>query len=229
MVDFIQDYSGQGQAGGASFERADANSPVKRLFDIVFASAMLVTFLPILALITLLIVFTDGRNPFFGHKRIGRGGRQFSCLKFRTMVPNADAALQKLLEESPEAAREWAETRKLRNDPRILPVIGTLLRRTSLDELPQILNVLFGDMSIVGPRPVVADELERYGRSKRIYLSVRPGLTGLWQAGNRSDDSYETRVRKDVWYVRNWSMALDLKIVLKTARVFLGGRAPGAY
>ena len=141
---------------------------------------------------------------------------------------DSDKALQELLETSPAAAREWAETRKLRNDPRILPVLGTLLRQSSLDALPQIFYVLRGDMSIVGPRPVVADELELYGAAKPLYLSVRPGLTGPWQAGDRSDGTYANRVRLDQDYVLNWSMGRDIRLVLKTASKFLRGKTDGA-
>jgi exopolysaccharide production protein ExoY len=232
MFDIAQEFSGgdiDASVGVTEVVRSDPNSAVKRFFDILFASAMLVAFLPLFLLIGLTILVTDGGRPFYGHRRVGRNGREFSCLKFRTMVTDSDTVLEKLLQDSPVAAREWAETRKLRNDPRILPVIGHLLRQTSLDELPQIINVLRGDMSIVGPRPVVQDELERYGNARGLYLSVRPGLTGPWQAGNRSDDSYENRVRLDAHYVLNWSMAQDVRIVAKTAKIFLSGRSPGAY
>ena len=232
MFDIAQEFfdgDARSVVGVVENNRPDPNSTAKRLFDILFSSAMLIAFLPLFLLISLTILITDGGRPFFAHERVGRGGRRFKCLKFGTMVRDADAALDRLLQDSPEAAREWAETRKLRNDPRILPLIGHIMRQTSLDELPQIISVLRGDMSIVGPRPGVVVVLERYGQARGLYLAVRPGLTGPWQAGNRSDDSYENRVRLDAAYVQNWSMGLDIRIVAKTAKIFLSGRSPGAY
>lgn len=202
---------------------------LKCVFDTVFAGCVLILILPLLALIALAIFLVSPGAPIYSHKRVGHNGRTFGCLKFRTMIPNADEALQNLLENCPEAAREWAAQHKLRNDPRILPRIGHFLRQTSLDELPQFVNVLLGDMSVVGPRPVVQDELEKYGLRKSLYLSVRPGLTGPWQIGNRSNDSYENRVNLDADYVSNRSMAIDLGIILSTARMFLRGRNPDAF
>lgn len=230
MFDLVEEFSDRDESTNAETSAAatETGSVAKRLFDILFASAMLTGFLPLFLLIGLTVLVTDGGQPFYGHTRIGRGGRKFKCLKFRSMVKNSDEVLAKLLASDPEAAREWAETRKLRNDPRILPVLGHLLRQSSLDELPQLINVLRGEMSIVGPRPVVEDELEYYGEHSDLYLAVRPGLTGPWQAGDRSNDSYENRVRLDADYVSNWSMALDMRIVAKTAKVFLRG-SPGAY
>ena len=202
---------------------------LKRALDIVLASAMLILFAPLLLLITIVILSADGRRPIFAHVRVGKNGKAFKCLKFRTMVVDADKVLEDLLASSPELAREWAETRKLKKDPRILPVVGKLLRETSLDELPQIINVLRGDMSLVGPRPVVEEELIHYGSAKALYLSVRPGLTGPWQIGNRSNDTYENRVRQDIDYVLNQGTMRDLRIILKTAKMLVNGRAPGAY
>lgn len=202
---------------------------MKRSFDVVFAALVLIAILPLLAFIALAIVLAGGGAPIYSHKRVGLNGRSFGCLKFRSMVSNADEALQNLLETSPEAAREWQEQRKIRNDPRILPVIGHFLRQTSLDELPQFVNVLIGDMSVVGPRPVVQDELEKYGSRKRLYLSLRPGLTGPWQIGSRSNDSYENRVKLDADYVANRSMTKDLDIILSTTRMFMRGRNPDAF
>ncbi len=202
---------------------------IKRVFDAFFAGCVLIVIFPLLALIALAILLVSRGAPIYSHQRVGLNGRAFGCLKFRTMIPNADEALKDLLERCPAAAREWATHRKLRNDPRILPVIGQFLRQTSLDELPQFFNVLMGDMSVVGPRPVVQDELERYGSRKSLYLSVRPGLTGPWQIGNRSNESYENRVNLDADYVSNRSMAIDLGIILSTARMFLRGRNPNAF
>lgn len=202
---------------------------VKRGFDAIFAACVLVLILPLLALIAFAIFVVSGGSPIYSHKRVGLNGRTFGCLKFRSMVSNADEALQNLLEKCPESAREWQAQRKLRNDPRILPIIGHFLRQTSLDELPQFINILRGDMSVVGPRPVVHDELEKYGARQSLYLSVRPGLTGPWQIGNRSNDSYENRVKLDADYVSNRNMAVDLGIILSTARMFMRGRNPDAF
>lgn len=202
---------------------------IKRGFDIVIASMMFVLFLPLLAMVSAIILFFDGPSVFFAHERVGRNGKKFKCLKFRTMVKNADVVLQEILENDSEARREWEMHRKLKNDPRIVPVIGKFLRKSSLDELPQIINVLRGDMSLVGPRPIVDEELAFYGAARNLYLSVRPGLTGPWQIGNRSDDTYENRVKQDVDYIENWSLKRDFSIVTSTALMFLKGRAPGAY
>ena len=202
---------------------------IKRGFDIVVASLMFVLFLPLLALVSTIILVTDGPSVFFAHERVGRGGKKFKCLKFRTMVKDADVVLQDILEKDSDARREWEMHRKLKNDPRIVPVIGKFLRSSSLDELPQIINVLRGDMSLVGPRPIVEEELAFYGAARSLYLSVRPGLTGPWQIGNRSDETYENRVKQDVDYIQNWSLKRDMRIVTSTAMMFLKGRAPGAY
>lgn len=211
------------------YQRIDYRSSVKRLFDISVASVMLVTFLPLMLMIAALITISSGGGAIFAHERVGRDGRSFRCLKFRTMVRDADRRLEELLKADAAAQREWQARRKLRHDPRIVPVVGHFLRQSSLDELPQIFNVLRGDMSIVGPRPIIEDELVYYGSSRRLYLSVRPGLTGPWQVGDRSDSSYETRVKQDIDYVQSWSLTTDLRIVLKTAAIVLRGRSPGAY
>jgi undecaprenyl-phosphate galactose phosphotransferase len=167
-----------------------------------------------------------GRPVLFGHDRVGRGGRAFRCYKFRTMVPDADRVLAELLARDPEARATWARDYKLREDPRVTR-IGAWLRRTSLDELPQLWNVLRGDMSLVGPRPVMAEELGRYGDAARYYLDVRPGLTGLWQISGRNDIDYPERVALDAWYIKNWSIWYDIVILAKTVRVVRD--AKGAY
>ena len=194
---------------------------VKRGFDISIATIAIIVFLPIMTIVMFLIWWHDRGNPLFGHTRIGCGGRSFKCLKFRSMVPNSSEVLAALLKSDPEAAREWAETQKLRQDPRITP-IGRLLRLSSLDELPQLFNVLRGDMSIVGPRPIVAGEIERYGTHFEQYRGCRPGVTGLWQVSGRSDCSYTERVRYDVLYASRWSLMRDLAILLKTVPAVLG-------
>ena len=151
----------------------------------------------------------------FRHKRVGFNGKYFDCLKFRTMVTDAPERLRNLLESDPLAAAEWASNRKLRDDPRVT-AIGDILRRSSLDELPQLFNVLRGDMSIVGPRPVTAEELIKYSDATAAYLACRPGITGLWQVSGRSSTTYSKRVACDAFYAREWSMALDAKIVIVT-------------
>jgi len=197
----------------------------KRAIDILCASLMLLMLAPLL-LTLVVMVARSGRPIFFAHERIGQGGRAFPCYKFRTMVPNSAEVLAKLLESSHEARAEWQREFKLRNDPRIT-LTGRFLRQTSLDELPQLWNVLRGDMSLVGPRPVIAEELERYGDDVCYYTQVRPGMTGLWQVSGRNDIDYAARVSLDAWYVRNWSLATDVAILFKTLGVVVRGQ--GAY
>lgn len=168
----------------------------------------------------------DGGPALFAHQRVGANGQSFPCLKFRTMVVNSDRVLQEALDRDPELARTWAATRKLRNDPRVTP-IGRLLRASSLDELPQLINILRGEMSLVGPRPIVESEVPFYGDNISHYYAVRPGLTGLWQVSGRSNTSYDRRVELDVDYVTNWTLRLDVGILLKTFSVVLARR--GAY
>ena len=187
----------------------------KRSFDILVALAALVLLSPIFVLIMALVKQSDGGSVFYGHRRIGYNGSTFRCLKFRTMAENGDAILHQYLEQNPAAYQEWRETRKLQHDPRVT-VVGTVLRKLSLDELPQLINILRGEMSIVGPRPVVEDELELYEASAVYYLQSRPGLTGLWQVSGRNDVSYAARVAFDTHYVRNWSLVTDLAIVVRT-------------
>jgi len=187
----------------------------KRSFDILVALAALVLLSPIFVLIMALVKYSDGGRVFYGHRRIGYNGSTFRCLKFRTMAENGDVLLQHYLDENPQAQEEWRETRKLQDDPRVT-VVGSVLRKLSLDELPQLINILRGEMSIVGPRPVVEDELELYEASAVYYLRSRPGLTGLWQVSGRNDVSYAARVAFDTHYVRNWSLTSDLVIVART-------------
>ncbi|BBA44172.1 MULTISPECIES: sugar transferase [Burkholderia] len=198
---------------------------VKRSFDLVGASLLLVLLAPVLLGIAW-AVRRDGGPAIFGHGRVGRNGRPFKCLKFRSMVTNADAVLKALLERDPDARAEWDREFKLKNDVRITPV-GRFLRKTSLDELPQLMNVLKGDMSLVGPRPIVEAELERYGADVRYYLMAKPGMTGLWQVSGRNDIDYSTRVSLDVSYVREWSLRRDIGILFRTINVVL--RGSGAY
>lgn len=216
----------KGLYGSSSSSSSVWHHAGKRALDIVASSAALLFLSPLLLLISI-AVMADGGPAVFGHQRVGRNGRSFRCLKFRSMVPNAGEVLAKLLKEDPEAARLWAATRKLPRDPRITR-IGRFLRATSLDELPQLLNVLRGEMSLVGPRPVVQEELtEHYGVAAASYLAVRPGITGLWQVSGRSDTSYAERVALDCRYVREFSFWGDLRILLRTVPAVLAGR--GAY
>ena len=187
----------------------------KRALDILGAGIGLVLLSPFF-LIVALLVRADGGPAFFAHQRVGRGGKLFGCLKFRSMVIDSQTRLEALLASDPAARAEWEATRKLKNDPRITP-IGRFLRSTSLDELPQLINVLRGEMSLVGPRPVQEAEIDRYyGASAAHYMAVRPGITGLWQVSGRSETSYESRVALDVAYVSRPSLLADLSILLRT-------------
>lgn len=190
----------------------------KALFDRTSAAAGLLLLLPLFLMIALLIFARDPGPIFYGHRRIGRNGRTFRCLKFRTMVVDSDATLARHLASNRAAEREWAATRKLRHDPRVTR-IGQILRRTSLDELPQLINILRGDMSVVGPRPIVEEEVALYGDAFDDYLSVKPGLTGLWQVSGRNDVDYERRVALDRHYVRTRSFRGDLIVILRTIGV----------
>jgi exopolysaccharide production protein ExoY len=187
----------------------------KRMIDIVLALSGIILLAPLLIICLVVTRATSSGPAIFRHKRVGFGGKSFDCLKFRTMVVDAPERLRKLLEEDPAAAAEWAECQKLRHDPRITP-IGEILRKSSLDELPQLFNVLVGNMSIVGPRPVTEEELSRYGTSAKTYAACRPGITGLWQVSGRSSTSYKTRVACDTYYARMWSLSLDIKIIIVT-------------
>lgn len=201
-------------------EYKPAKLVVKRAFDLVAGVALLFVLAPLMLLIAGLIRAGDGGPAFFRQARIGRSGKSFRCWKFRTMASNADEALQRLLASDPAAAQEWAENQKLTRDPRITP-IGVFLRRSSLDELPQLFNIVAGEMSFVGPRPIVAAERERYGEAFTHCFSVPPGLTGLWQISGRSDCSYATRISLDSQYASEWHLLLDAKILVRTVPAVL--------
>ncbi|HYF89367.1 sugar transferase [Azospirillum sp.] len=198
---------------------------VKRAFDIVGSLGLLAIFGPLM-LVLAWMVARDGGPAVFGHRRIGADGRSFTCLKFRSMVVNSAEVLERLLATDETARTEWLATRKLRNDPRITPV-GRFLRKSSLDELPQLINVLRGDMSLVGPRPIIDDEVPYYRACFPFYTRCRPGLTGLWQVSGRSDVDYVRRVQLDTAYVVGWSFWADIGIMLRTVRVVVKGS--GAY
>ena len=195
----------------------------KRALDMIGAGIGLMLLSPFF-LIVALMVRADGGPAFFAHQRVGRGGKLFGCLKFRSMVIDSQARLETLLANDPAARAEWEATRKLKNDPRITR-IGRFLRSTSLDELPQLINVLRGEMSLVGPRPVQEAEIDRYyGASAAHYMAVRPGITGLWQVSGRSETSYESRVALDVSYVSRPSLLADFSILLRTPIAVLSRR-----
>jgi exopolysaccharide production protein ExoY len=185
------------------------------------AALLLIAILAVpMLIIAIMVKISCGGQVFFAHYRVGKNGDLFRCLKFRSMVVDADQVLQELLAADPAARAEWAEFRKLRKDPRITPV-GHFLRVTSLDELPQIFNVLRGEMALVGPRPITLDEVDRYGRTRWLYLQARPGMTGLWQVSGRNLTTFEERVELDRTYVNTRTIWLDIKIMLKTVRVIL--------
>ena len=202
------------------------NRTVKTVFDYALTSVGTVLVSPILAAIAVWI-YVDSPGPvIFKHTRVGMNGKPFKCYKFRTMCVDAQEKLEELLENDPQARAEWEKEFKLKHDPRVTRS-GTFLRRTSLDELPQIFNVLKGEMSLVGPRPVIDEELGRYGKFSQDYLMVRPGITGMWQVSGRSDTTYEERVMMDSWYVRNWSVWIDMVLLFRTFKTVFSRK--GAY
>ncbi|UYV35712.1 sugar transferase [Rhodobacteraceae bacterium D3-12] len=198
------------------------DSSARVLFEKAFAALALLFFAPFFVGIAFLIYVTEGGPIFFAHKRIGKNGQPFLCLKFRTMALDAEEQLQRLLEKDDQAREQWEANQKLDGDPRIT-CIGEFFRKTSLDELPQFWNVLKGEMSIVGPRPIVASEIHHYGDNILEYLSVKPGITGEWQVNGRSKTTYEQRVAMDVAYVRGRTFAKDLRIIAKTVKVMIFG------
>lgn len=199
---------------------------MKRLFDMVLTLCGMVVFLPIGLIIAAIIYITDPGPVLFAHRRVGQHGKLFPCYKFRSMVVNAEEALKEYLKDNPEAQEEWNRDFKLKDDPRITK-IGHFLRKTSLDELPQLLNVLKGEMSLVGPRPIVTAEIEKYGEYIQDFYLVPPGITGVWQVSGRSDTTYDERVQMDSWYVHNWSVWIDIVYLVKTVTAVLMRK--GAY
>lgn len=201
-------------------------SPWKRLLDLALVTLSAPASLMLMALIAMAVRFVDGGPVLFKQERIGFRGKKFLIWKVRTMVPDAEDMLSQYLDDNPAAGAEWRATQKLQVDPRATR-LGRFLRASSLDELPQLWNVLTGDMSLVGPRPLVEGEGRRYGSHYRYYLTTRPGLTGLWQVSGRNDTTYEERVAMDVRYIQSWSVLTDLLLILKTVGVVL--RRSGAY
>ena len=201
---------------------------VKRIFDIVFALFVLSIFSPVYLLLMALVALNSRGPVFYVQKRIGKNHRPFNCIKFRTMIDNADQALETIMESSEQVRQEFQESFKLKQDPRITE-FGRFLRLTSLDEFPQFWNVLKGEMSVVGPRPLVPEELPKYGHKINTVLKIKPGITGLWQVSGRNDIPYPKRVQIDVYYATSHNWLLDLWIVFKTVGVILFPRNNGAY
>ena len=202
------------------------NRIYKRAFDLIATISGGLLISPILLAIAVANAIRNHGHVFFAHRRIGKNGKEFYCYKFQSMVPDAEAKLEQYLKSHPEARKEWEETFKLTNDPRVTK-LGAFLRKTSLDELPQLWNVIKGDMSLVGPRPIVKKEIPRYGEHFKEYCSVLPGITGMWQASGRSDTTYAERVAMDTWYVHNWSVWLDIMYLAKTFGAVIHSK--GAY
>jgi len=199
---------------------------LKRAFDVLTSFLAIVVLLPLLVGCCLVTMGTSPGPILFRHRRVGFGGKEFDCLKFRTMEIDAQRKLQEYLTNDEDARREWLTNHKLQNDPRVTP-FGHFMRRSSLDELPQLFNVLFGDMSLVGPRPIIQDEVEKYRENIKVYVSGRPGITGLWQVKGRNNTTYTERVAYDVDYLRKWSFRRDLRIILSTIVQVCRGR--GAF
>lgn len=220
--------NGDSSAYDRSFKVYSAASPKaplgglrKRVFDLVF-SVMALGAVSVIFLVVALCVRLSSPGPvFFRHDRIGYDGKIFKCLKFRTMHVDAEAQLAKHLSENEDAREEFETYSKLRNDPRIIPIVGNFLRKSSLDELPQLINVILGQMSLVGPRPVIQSELDRYGEARREYVSARPGITGLWQVSGRNNLDFAQRVAIDKHYARSWTFLRDISIMVRTVKVLI--------
>jgi lipopolysaccharide/colanic/teichoic acid biosynthesis glycosyltransferase len=228
----IADSQPDDKAIGAIAERRLArirrSDIAKRLFDIVFSLSVLILCAPIYLILAAAIACTSSGSVFYVQERVGKNYRHFGCIKFRTMVPNADRVLDEMMARSADLRQEFSENFKLKHDPRITK-IGKFLRITSLDEFPQFINVLKGEMSVVGPRPLVPEEIEKYGNSIDKVLTIRPGITGLWQVSGRNDIPYAQRIRIDVSYVKRRNFWLDLRIVILTVAVMLMPKNNGAY
>ncbi len=199
---------------------------IKRIFDIVIGSFLLILSLPFMLIIAILIKIDSKGSIIYRHRRIGFKGKKFDCLKFRSMVEGADGMLEKILEANPEMKEEWDKYKKLPDDPRVTP-IGRFLRQTSLDELPQLINVIKGEMSLVGPRPVLYEEFKLFNEDSDYYLEVKPGITGLWQISGRSDIDFQKRIELESWYVKNYSLWLDITVIIRTIKVVF--TKAGAY
>jgi Undecaprenyl-phosphate galactose phosphotransferase WbaP len=223
----FQPLAARNRQQGLSRHRLDGDF-AKRLFDVIFSLLVLILFLPIYLILVLLIALSSPGPIFYVQERVGKDYKAFGCIKFRTMVENADEILDDIMATSPQLRNEFEDNFKLKQDPRIT-AIGKFLRLSSLDEFPQFWNVLKGDMSVVGPRPLVPEELPKYGRYMDKVLTIRPGLTGLWQVSGRNDIPYERRVQIDVYYVNCRSFWLDLWVIVKTLGVIIAPKNNGAY
>jgi lipopolysaccharide/colanic/teichoic acid biosynthesis glycosyltransferase len=200
----------------------------KRIFDIIFSLSVLILCSPLYLVLAITIACTSSGSVFYIQERVGKNYQHFGCIKFRTMVPNADLLLGEMMERSEDLRQEFSENFKLKEDPRITK-IGKFLRITNLDEFPQFINVFKGEMSVVGPRPLVPEEIERYGAAIDRVLTIRPGITGLWQVSGRNNIPYPQRVRIDVSYVKRRNFSLDLRIILKTVLLTVMTKNNGAY
>ena len=208
--------------------RSRSRDNTKRAFDIVFSLAVSIVCAPLCLAIAIAIACTSSGSIFYIQERVGKNHKRFGCIKFRTMVPDADRLLDEMIAQSEDLRQEFSENFKLKEDPRITK-IGKFLRITNLDEFPQFINVLKGEMSVVGPRPLVPEEIERYGLAIDRVLTIRPGVTGLWQVSGRNDIPYAQRVRIDVNYVKRRNFWLDLRIVIKTIHLTVMTKNNGAY
>jgi lipopolysaccharide/colanic/teichoic acid biosynthesis glycosyltransferase len=213
-------------AARAHAPRVAWDQPLTEAMNFLIALVALIFLAPLMITVALLVYAQDGGPAIFAHKRLGKGGRHFRCLKFRSMAMDAEERLADLLARDPAARAEWEKDHKLRNDPRVTK-LGAFLRKSSLDELPQLFNVLRGEMSLVGPRPIVDAEVTKYGRRFRHYCAVKPGITGLWQVSGRNDTSYRSRVAMDCIYAERRNTLLDAKIILATVPAVLLSR--GSY
>ena len=216
--------------GMAFYVKNNLLSPIdimlKTFFDYGMAFLLILMFSPVLLVLYIAVYISTKGHPLFTHERIGKGNKRFMVYKFRTMCLDAEKKLENLLSHCTESREAWEQDFKLKNDPRVTK-IGNFLRKTSLDELPQLINVLKGEMSLVGPRPIIEDEVTKYAEYFEYFVAVKPGITGLWQVSGRNDIDYDERVQLDVWYVRNWSIELDLQILIKTIVVVLSKK--GSY
>ncbi|MBE9125160.1 MULTISPECIES: sugar transferase [unclassified Coleofasciculus] len=212
---------------GLSRYRLDGNF-AKRLFDVVFSLSVLMLFLPLYLLLALLIAISSPGPIFYVQERVGKDYKPFGCLKFRTMVENADELLIELITQYPDMRQEFEDNFKIKEDPRVTG-IGKFLRYTSLDEFPQFWNVLKGDMSVVGPRPLVPEEVHKYGFHMDKVLTIKPGITGLWQVSGRNDIPYQRRVQMDIYYVNFRNVWLDFWLIVKTIGVMISPKNNGAY
>ncbi len=211
-----------------NLHKRTSSKAIKRFFDVVFSLAVLLFAFPIFLILALLVKLSSAGPVFYIQERVGRDYRRFGCIKFRTMYSEADDLLENLLASSTSMRIEYERDFKLKKDPRITP-LGLFLRRSSLDELPQFINILRGEMSVVGPRPIVAKEIERYGASMDSVASVRPGLTGLWQVSGRNNLSYKRRVELDLIYAKHRTFLLDIKVIIRTFGVLFLPMDRGAY